>query len=160
MLNYWWVTRPKRKLNSIPEVLATFADMSLNQEWEGQRDSHLAYEDALEKAGLKRVGDRRDQTGGGARTYKLTIRKSDSAGVAVPTPSSGSSAGRTYNKGDVNNDGTINIRDIILVKRHIVGMEILTGDAFKAADVNEDGVVNIRDLVILKRYMVGMEDLD
>ena len=53
MLNYWWVTRPKRKLNSVPEVLAAFADMSLNQEWEGQRDSHLAYEDALETAGLK-----------------------------------------------------------------------------------------------------------
>ena len=73
MLNYWWVTRPKRKLNSIPEVLATFADLSLNQEWEGQRDSHLAYEEALEKAGLKRIGDRRDQTGGGARTYKAWL---------------------------------------------------------------------------------------
>lgn len=73
MLNYWWVTRPKRKLNSVPEVLATFADLSLNQEWEGQRDSHLAYEEALEKAGLKRVGDRRDQTGGGARTYKAWL---------------------------------------------------------------------------------------
>ena len=47
MLNYWWVTRPKRKLNSVPEVLAAFADLSLNQEWNGQRDSHLAYEDAL-----------------------------------------------------------------------------------------------------------------
>lgn len=70
MLNYWWVTRPKRKLNSIPEILAIFADLSLNQEWEGQRTSHLAYEDALENAGLKRKGERRDQTGGGARTYK------------------------------------------------------------------------------------------
>ena len=54
MLNYWWVTRPKRKLNSVPEVLAAFADLSLNQAWDGQRDSHLAYEDALECAGLKR----------------------------------------------------------------------------------------------------------
>lgn len=69
MINYWWVTRPKRKLNAVPEVLASFSNISLNQEWEGQRDSHLAYEDALEKAGLKRVGERRDQTGGGARTY-------------------------------------------------------------------------------------------
>ena len=73
MLNYWWVTRPKRKLNSVPEVLATFADLSLNQEWDGQRDSHLAYEEALEKAGLKRIGSRRDQTGGGARTYKAWL---------------------------------------------------------------------------------------
>ena len=70
MLNYWWVTRPKRKLNSVPEVLAAFADLSLNQAWDGKRDSHLAYEDALESAGLKRKGERRDQTGGGARTYK------------------------------------------------------------------------------------------
>ena len=73
MLNYWWVTRPKRKLNSVPEVLAAFADLSLNQEWDGQRDSHLAYEDALEAAGLKRKGERRDQTGGGARTYKAWL---------------------------------------------------------------------------------------
>lgn len=69
MLNYWWVTRPKRKLDSIPEVLATFADISLNQEWTGQRGTQMAYEEALEKAGLKRIGVRRDQSGSGGRTY-------------------------------------------------------------------------------------------
>ena len=53
MLNYWWVTRPKRKLNSIPEVLSTFAEISLDQEWQGQRDSHLSLEDALEEAGFR-----------------------------------------------------------------------------------------------------------
>ena len=69
MLNYWWVTRPKRKLDSIPEVLAAFADISLNQEWTGQRGTQMAYEEALEKAGLKRIGERRDQSGSGGRTY-------------------------------------------------------------------------------------------
>jgi hypothetical protein len=69
MLNYWWVTRPKRKLDSVPEVLAAFADISLNQEWSGQKDTQIAYEDALEKAGLKRVGQRRDHGGSGGRTY-------------------------------------------------------------------------------------------
>ena len=73
LLNYWWVTRPKRKLNSIPDVLSTFAELSLNQEWQGQRKSHLSFEDALEKAGLKRKGERRDHTGGGARTYKAWV---------------------------------------------------------------------------------------
>lgn len=73
MINYWWVTRPKRKLNSVPEVLSTFAEISLNQEWEGQRATHLAYESALEEAGLKRVGERRDQGGGGARTYRAWL---------------------------------------------------------------------------------------
>ena len=69
MLNYWWVTRPKRKLDSVPEVLAVFADISLNQEWAGQSDTHIRYEDALEQAGLKRIGSRRDQGGSGGRTY-------------------------------------------------------------------------------------------
>ncbi len=69
MINTWWVTRPKRKLNSVPEVLAAFAEKSLNQQWQGQRGTHLSLEEALEEAGLKRVGERRDQTGGGGRTY-------------------------------------------------------------------------------------------
>lgn len=73
MLNYWWVTRPKRKLNSIPDVLAVFAESSMNATWLGQRDSHLTLENALEKSGLKREGDRRDQTGGGGRTYKAWL---------------------------------------------------------------------------------------
>ena len=73
MLNYWWVTRPKRKLNSIPEVLSTFAEIALDQEWQGQRASHLSFEELLEHSGLKRTGDRRDQTGGGGRTYKAWV---------------------------------------------------------------------------------------
>lgn len=73
MINFWWVTRPKRKLNSIPEVLATFAEISLNQEWQGQRGTHLALEEALEDSNIKRTGERRDQTGGGARTYRAWV---------------------------------------------------------------------------------------
>jgi hypothetical protein len=69
MINYWWVTRPKRRLNSVPEILATIADSALNSEWQAQRSTHLSLEEALETAGVKRKGDRRDQTGGGGRTY-------------------------------------------------------------------------------------------
>lgn len=70
MLNYWWVTRSKRRLDSVPEVLAAFAELSADDLWSGQRDTQLEYEEALEKAGLKRKGLRRDQSGSGARTYK------------------------------------------------------------------------------------------
>ena len=73
MLNYWWVTRPKRKLDSVPEILSTIAENALDQEWSGERNSHLEFEDALENAGLKREGDRRDHTGGGGRTYMAWI---------------------------------------------------------------------------------------
>ena len=74
MINHWWVTRPKRKLTSVPEVLATFADMALDQEWQGHISTQLNMEEALEQAGLKRVGDRRDKGGGGARTYLAWLK--------------------------------------------------------------------------------------
>ena len=69
MINYWWVTRPKRKLNSIPEILAVFSTVSLDVQWHGSINLHRMFEDGLENAGLKRVGERRDARGSGGRTY-------------------------------------------------------------------------------------------
>ena len=74
MINVWWVTRPKRKLDSVPEVLAAFAGISLEQVWNGQRTTQMSFEDALEQAGLKRVGERRDQSGSGGRTYAAWLK--------------------------------------------------------------------------------------
>ncbi len=69
MINYWWVTRPKRKLNSIPEILAVLSTVSLDAQWHGSINLHRMFEDGLEEAGLKRVGERRDARGSGGRTY-------------------------------------------------------------------------------------------
>lgn len=74
MINYWWVTRPKRKLNSVPSTLAVFAEEALNEVWNKQRASHISLEEALEKQHLKRTGTRRDHTGGGGRTYAAWLR--------------------------------------------------------------------------------------
>lgn len=69
VLDYWWVTRPKRRLNSVPEELAAFASVALNQPWRGNREAHLAFEEALESSEVKRIGERRDQSGSGGRTH-------------------------------------------------------------------------------------------
>lgn len=73
VLNYWWVTRPKRKLNSIPEVLAAFSNVALSAQWSGSRNIHIAFEEELERDGLKRVGQRRDHSGSGGRTYQAWL---------------------------------------------------------------------------------------
>ncbi|SFQ09366.1 Restriction endonuclease FokI, C terminal [Lachnospiraceae bacterium XBB1006] len=72
--NYWWVTRPKRKLNTIPEILSVFASAALEHQWDGSRNLHVQFENELERAGLKRVGTRRDGTGSGGRTYAAWLR--------------------------------------------------------------------------------------
>ena len=37
--DYWWVTRPKRKLNTIPEELAAFCTVAVGKKWNHNRDS-------------------------------------------------------------------------------------------------------------------------
>lgn len=73
VLNYWWVTRPKRKLNSIPEVLAAFSNVALSAQWTGSRNVHIEFEEELERDGLKRIGERRDHSGSGGRTYQAWL---------------------------------------------------------------------------------------
>jgi len=74
MINTWWVTRPKRKLNPIPELLAEFVSAAADKEWTGNRDLQRAFEDAIENTNLKRIGERRDASGSGGRTYIAWIK--------------------------------------------------------------------------------------
>jgi len=67
--DYWWLTRPKRKLDTIPEELAAFCSTALGQKWTRNRDVQIAFEEELETTGTKRVGERRDASGSGGRTH-------------------------------------------------------------------------------------------
>jgi endo-1,4-beta-xylanase len=59
-----------------------------------------------------------------------------------------------YPLGDVNNDGQINIFDIVIVKKGT--MNGFTDPAAElAADVNSDGNVNIFDFILMKKYIAG-----
>lgn len=63
---------------------------------------------------------------------------------------------RVYNfkAGDANNDGKVNISDIILIRRYIVsGYDVDINP--NAANVNDDGRVNSADVVLLRRYITG-----
>ena len=46
--------------------------------------------------------------------------------------------------GDANNDGIVNVTDVMLVVRYSGGMEVLDIN-LKNADINGDGQVNITD---------------
>ncbi len=59
--------------------------------------------------------------------------------------------------GDVNDDGVINIIDLIKMKKYIVGMITLTGREFAAADLQEDQIINSLDLIKLRRILLGIE---
>ena len=56
-----------------------------------------------------------------------------------------------WNKADVNNDGVVNILDMIKVATAL-GSTPDSGYWNPAADVNGDGVVNILDLIVVDRH--------
>jgi len=58
--------------------------------------------------------------------------------------------------GDINNDGEIDVRDVVLVMQYIIGLRDLTEDQLKAADVNGDGEVNVQDATMLMQYVLGL----
>lgn len=51
--------------------------------------------------------------------------------------------------GDANEDGGVNIQDVALACRHIMGEAKLSGEAFTLADMNEDGKLTIADAILI-----------
>lgn len=59
-----------------------------------------------------------------------------------------------FTPGDVNEDGSIDITDVILTRRYIIGgYDVKINE--NAANVNDDGKVNSADVIYLRRYIAG-----
>lgn len=55
-------------------------------------------------------------------------------------------------KGDINNDGTVDISDVILCLRIAIGLNQLN----QKADMNNDNIVDISDVILILRVSIGI----
>ena len=58
-------------------------------------------------------------------------------------------------KGDVNGDGAVDNRDLIMIARYLVDLVEFDNEQMEIADYNEDGNVNNTDLVLIARAIVA-----
>ena len=61
--------------------------------------------------------------------------------------------------GDVNDDGEIDVRDVVWVMQYILDLRDLTEGQQKAADVNVDGEINVLDVTLIMQHILGITDI-
>ena len=61
--------------------------------------------------------------------------------------------------GDVNEDGQVNLVDLMQSLNHVGGKTFLTGNALLAADIDQNGDVNLVDLMRLLNYVGGKTEI-
>ncbi|MBQ7986014.1 MAG: dockerin type I repeat-containing protein [Clostridia bacterium] len=60
----------------------------------------------------------------------------------------------TYTPGDVTDDGAIDVRDIVSLRRFVAGgYDLVVNEA--AVDINRDESVDVRDVITLRRFIAG-----
>lgn len=70
--------------------------------------------------------------------------------------------GVSYDIGDINGDGTVNTRDLAILKQYVVGQIVLTEEQILRCNVFEDynsdgsAKINTRDIALLQQYIVGI----
>ncbi|MBO4835486.1 MAG: hypothetical protein J5483_05170 [Lachnospiraceae bacterium] len=77
----------------------------------------------------------------------------------VPADSVTRDDGTIICRGDVNGDDVIDVIDLAIVKKHILGKKTLQGDSFTLGDVNDDGTIDVIDLALVKKHILGKVDL-
>ena len=61
--------------------------------------------------------------------------------------------------GDADNDGKVNAKDYMMVKRVLLGTYDIANINAEAADVDGDGTLKVRDYMMLKRHILGTYDI-
>ena len=62
-----------------------------------------------------------------------------------------------YDIGDANCDGSLNMKDVLFLRKIIAGTEGLTAEQMKYADLDGNGDINMKDVLKLRKIIAGAE---
>ena len=95
----------------------------------------------------------------GSGLYDVVVPPEEPDDDFTPSDTITHDDGTVICRGDVNGDDTIDVIDLAIIKKHILGKTTLQGDAFTLGDVNDDGAIDVIDLALVKKHILGKIDL-
>ncbi|MGN0115482.1 MAG: cellulase family glycosylhydrolase [Acutalibacteraceae bacterium] len=129
----WWDNGSTRVNNGGSDSAETFGlvNRSNPSQW-----PHGDIADVLVNTGNKYLGVKYE-------TETTTVKPTE--------PETTTEAPQTVIYGDANNDGNVNLLDLIVIRKYLAKWDVKIDE--KAADCNADGKVNLLDLVLLRKYL-------
>jgi hypothetical protein len=89
-------------------------------------------------------------------TYATPQSSTATSTTTTANNNNNNSTGSSNLKGDANCDNQVKANDLLLVKKHVLGIGDLSGQGFTNADVNGDGNVKANDLLLIKKFVLGI----
>lgn len=65
-----------------------------------------------------------------------------------------------FKKGDVDGNGTVQLKDLAMLQGHLLKVNLLTGDNLMRADVDGNGTVQLKDLAMIQGHLLRVNLLD
>lgn len=132
--------------------------MAKNQAMKGMLvggvNSHL--EDSAAKAYLATTADAKCYVDHSESysTNEITIYWNSPLTYLLSLTNTGSSSS-AFQKGDVNQDGSVTVADVVLLQKYLIRKATLTAEQGICADLHEDSAVNVIDLCVLKKKLLS-----
>ena len=87
----------------------------------------------------------------GGNTYSYCVEAINDCGESKWSCDEGSSQAG----GDLNQDGFINVMDVVMIINIVIGDDIITEENMYLADLNQDEIINIQDIIILINAIIS-----
>lgn len=71
-------------------------------------------------------------------------------------PACGVSTAPALVHGDINGDGRVDVKDVVLVMMHVLQIQKLPESRFESADFNGDGQIDVRDVTKMVQFALGL----